>query len=168
MELIQMELKDKTYKKREIPHSHVYHALLPIIFAVVWVSDSKILKLSIFLNEIIPFFVRAALFAVFLGIAIILMGLSHRALFNNGPPDTLITDGIFAHTRNPMYLGILCIYIAFIALSISLISVALFIVVVYAYTKMVNYEENVLEKLFNEDYKEYRGRVPKWIPNFWM
>lgn len=163
-----MESKDKTYKKREIPHSHLYHALLPIIFIVVGVLDSRILKLSIFLNEIIPFVVRAALFTVFVSIAIILMGLSHRALFNNGPPNTLITDGIFSHTRNPMYLGILFIYIAFIALSISLISAAFFIVVFYAYTKMVDYEENVLERLFNEDYKEYRGRVPKWIPNFWV
>ena len=160
-----MESKDKDYKKREMPHSHLYHALLPIIFMIVWVLDSRILKLSV-LDEIVPFIVRAALFAVFLGIAIILMGLSHKALFNNGPPETLITGGIFSHTRNPMYLGILFIYIAFIALSISLISVALFILVFYVYTKMIDYEEDVLEKMFNEDYKEYKKRVPKLILKF--
>ena len=160
-----MALKDKDYKKREMPHSHLYHALLPIIFMIVWVLDSRILKLSV-LDEIVPFIVRAALFAVFLGIAIILMGLSHKALFNNGPPETLITGGIFSHTRNPMYLGILFIYIAFIALSISLISVALFILVFYVYTKMIDYEEDVLEKMFNEDYKEYKKRVPKLILKF--
>lgn len=158
-----MELTDN-HKKREMPHSHVYQALLPIIFLIVWVLDSN-LKVTIFLNDIIPFMVRAALFVVVLGIAFLLMGLSHRAIFNNGPSTTLITGGIFSHTRNPMYLGILFIYIAFIALSISLICVALFLLVVYTYTKMVDYEENILEELF-KDYKEYKERVPKWIPHF--
>lgn len=119
------------------------------------------------MDEIIPFIVRAAFFAVFLSIAIILMRLSHRALFNNGSSDVLKTDGILSHTRNPMYLGILFIYIALIALSVSLISIALFIVIVYVYTKMVNYEENILEEMFNEEYKKYKEQIPKWIPTFW-
>ena len=159
-----MERKDEG-KNREIPHSHLYHALLPIVFTIVWILDSLILKLSIFLNDVIPFIVRAALFAVFLGTALLLIGLSHKALFNNGPSTTLVTEGIFSHTRNPMYLGILFIYIAFIALSISLISVALFLLILYVYTKMVNYEENILEEIFR-DYREYKKRVPKWVPHF--
>ena len=158
-----MESKDN-YKNREMPHSHVYQALLPIIFMIVWILDSK-LKVTIFLNDVIPFSVRAVLFAVFLGIAFLLMGLSHRAIFNNGPSTTLITGGIFSHTRNPMYLGILFIYSAFIALSISLICAALFLLVIYSYTKMVDYEEDILEEMF-KDYKEYKERVPKWIPHF--
>jgi protein-S-isoprenylcysteine O-methyltransferase Ste14 len=30
---------------------------------------------------------------------------------------------------------------------------------------MVNYEEKILEDLFGEDYREYKKKVPKWIPN---
>ena len=161
-----MDLKDKNSEKREIPHSHLYHALLPIIFVIVWVLDSQILELSTFLSGIVPFIVRAALFTVFLGTAITLMVLSHKALFNGGPPDALLTGGIFSYTRNPMYLGILFIYIAFIFLSISLISAVLFVFVFYVYTKMVNYEEDILEELFDKEYKEYKERVPKWIPHF--
>ncbi|MGD2247149.1 MAG: methyltransferase [Candidatus Methanofastidiosia archaeon] len=155
-----MELKDK--ENREMPHSHVYHAVLPIIFMIVWILDTQILQVSIFLNDIVPSMVRAVLFAVFLGLALLLMGLSHKALFNGGPSPVLITDGIFSHTRNPMYLGILFIYIAFISLSISLISLILFILVFYVYGKMVDYEESILEEIF-EDYKEYKKQVPKWI-----
>ena len=163
--VVHMEPEDNL-KEREMPHAHLYHALLPVIFMIVWVLDTRILVLSTFLDEIIPFSVRVTFFAVFLCIAFILMGLSHRTLFGNGPPTTLKTDGILAHTRNPMYLGILCMYVAFITLSVSLISVALFIVVVYVYTKMVNYEENILEEMFNEEFKEYKQTVPKWIPRF--
>lgn len=163
--VVHMESEDNL-KEREMPHTHLYHALLPVIFVIVWVLDTRILKLSTFLDEIIPFSVRAAFFAVFSCIAIILMGLSHRTLFDNGPPTTLKTDGILAYTRNPMYLGILCMYVAFITLSVSLISVVLFIVVVYVYMKMVNYEENILEEMFNEEYEKYKQNVPKWIPLF--
>jgi len=30
---------------------------------------------------------------------------------------------------------------------------------------MVNFEENILEAKFGEEYKEYQKNVPKWIPN---
>jgi protein-S-isoprenylcysteine O-methyltransferase Ste14 len=64
-----------------------------------------------------------------------------------------------------MYLGVLFIYTACIALSISLLSLCLFVLIWYVYAKMVDYEEKVLEEIFNEDFKEYKGRVPKWIPH---
>ena len=93
------------------------------------------------------------------------MRLSHRTLFNNNKPsNTLITEGILERVRHPLYLGILLIYVAFLCLSISLICVGLFIVVLIIYNKMANYEENVLEKLFGNDYLDYKKKVPKWIP----
>jgi protein-S-isoprenylcysteine O-methyltransferase Ste14 len=30
---------------------------------------------------------------------------------------------------------------------------------------MVNFEENLLEKMFGEQYLRYKKKVPKWIPN---
>jgi protein-S-isoprenylcysteine O-methyltransferase Ste14 len=64
-----------------------------------------------------------------------------------------------------MYFGILLIYIAFLFLSISLIGIGLFVIVFLVYNWMVNYEEELLENMFGEDYKEYKTKVPKWIPN---
>ena len=32
------------------------------------------------------------------------------------------------------------------------------------YEKMVNFEEDILEEMFGEDYIEYKKKVPKWIP----
>ncbi|MFX1495159.1 MAG: methyltransferase family protein, partial [Promethearchaeota archaeon] len=113
-----------------------------------------------------PLIIRLPLFIIILIIAIIFILISHRVLFHSHqPPNSLITTGIMSYVRNPMYFGILLIYIAFIALSISLISIAIFFLVFLAYNKMVNFEESILEEKFSEQYIEYKNKVPKWIPH---
>ncbi len=92
--------------------------------------------------------------------------LSHRTLFRtHQPPDKLITKGILRYVRNPMYLGILLIYLAVLILSVSLIGIGIFIIIFLVYNWMVNYEEKLLEDMFGEEYKKYKTKVPKWIPN---
>ena len=160
-----MNIKRHDGHEREIPNAHLFHAVLPIVFFIVWFLDSNIFHISTFLNSFIPFIIRLILFIVIFAIAIIFILLSHRALFkSHQPPDTLITSGILSYIRNPMYFGILLIYIAFILLSVSLISVALFIVVFLIYNWMVNFEESILENLFGEEFLKYKKKVGKWIP----
>ncbi|TFG23628.1 MAG: isoprenylcysteine carboxylmethyltransferase family protein [Promethearchaeota archaeon] len=160
-----MNEKDNTHDSREIPHSHLLQTLLPIIFIVIWILDSWILLLSVWLNEFVPSILRLILFITVLGLALIILFLSHKTLFeHNEPSDTLITSGILSRVRNPLYLGILLIYVAVLLLSISIISIILFIIILFVYNKMVNYEEKKLEKMFGNEYLEYKKKVPKWIP----
>ena len=63
-----------------------------------------------------------------------------------------------------MYLGVLLIYLAFIFLSISLISILIWIVIIVIYNRLATFEEKQLEELFKEKYLEYKNKVPKWIP----
>jgi len=161
-----MHVKRHEGHEREFPHSHIYHALLPIIFMAIWFLDSQIFHITTILNEFIPLIVRLPLFIIILIIAITFILVSHRVLFHSHqPPDSLITTGIMSYVRNPMYFGILLIYIAFIAFSISLISIVLFFLVFVVYDKMVNFEESILEQKFGDQYIEYKNKVPKWIPN---
>ena len=161
-----MKVKRHEGHEREIPNAHVYHALLPIIFITVWFLDSQIFQLSTILNYYITLFIRFPLFVIILIIAFTFILVSHRILFrSHQPPDTLITSGILSYVRNPMYFGILLIYIAFIAFSISLISIVLFFLLFLMYNKMVNFEESILEHKFGDQYLEYKKKVPKWIPN---
>lgn len=91
--------------------------------------------------------------------------LSHQALFkNHQPPNSVIKTSILGYTRNPMYFGIILIYVAFICLSISLISVGIFVLVFLVYNKMVNFEEKLLENMFGNEYLDYKSKVPKWFP----
>jgi len=157
-------ISDK-HKGREVKHSHLIQATLPIIFIIIWILDTQIFSFSNILDVFIPFIARLAIFIIVLALALVLMKISQDALFKgNEPSDTLIVKGILNRVRNPLYLGILFIYVSLIFLSISLICVALFIIVVLIYNKMVNYEEKVLEELFGDDYLVYKKRVRKWIP----
>jgi len=149
----------------EAPHSHLIQALSPAIFTIVWILDSLVFKFSIVLNDFVFWVVRLILFIVVIVVAFALIRISHSILFRRPEnKDELIAEGILAHVRNPMYLGVLLIYLAFIFLSISLISIALWIVIIVIYDKLATFEEKQLEKLFGEKYLKYKKKVPKWIP----
>jgi protein-S-isoprenylcysteine O-methyltransferase Ste14 len=160
-----MTSKDNEKIQRESKYSHLIQLSLPISFIIIWILDSFVFLISTVLNSVVPLLIRIILFAIVLVLAFFLLKLSHDALFShNEPSDSLITSGILGHVRNPLYLGVLLIYVAFICLSISLISIVFFIFVALIYNSLVNYEEKVLEELFGEDWLTYKKQVPKWIP----
>jgi protein-S-isoprenylcysteine O-methyltransferase Ste14 len=76
----------------------------------------------------------------------------------------LVTYGIFAWVRNPLYIGNFLIWIGFVTISGVLwflpIAVLLFAV---EYELIVRYEEGVLESIFGRDYLEYKNETPRWI-----
>ena len=142
--------------ERELPHAHLYHILLPAIFWVIWFLDFQFFKISTFLNNYVQLLIRLALFMIIFITALVFIMKSHKLLFrSHEPPDHLIISGIFRYVRNPMYFGILLIYISLICLSISLISIGVFIIVFLVYNWMVNYEESILEARYEQEYRDY-------------
>tara|TARA_B100000963_G_scaffold357771_1_gene380756 strand:- start:274 stop:717 length:444 start_codon:yes stop_codon:yes gene_type:complete len=76
----------------------------------------------------------------------------------------LITSGIFSFTRNPMYLGLSSIQVAFgiyLGAFISIVLIPAF--VIYITQKQILYEEKILEKEFGNSYIEYSKNVRRWI-----
>jgi protein-S-isoprenylcysteine O-methyltransferase Ste14 len=77
----------------------------------------------------------------------------------------LVTYGVFAWMRNPLYVGNFLIWTGFAIGSGVLwflpIAVALFAL---EYSFIVRYEEGVLESIFGSEYVEYKRRTPRWIP----
>ncbi|MHA1745195.1 MAG: methyltransferase family protein, partial [Promethearchaeota archaeon] len=117
------KLEELTHHEREAPHSHLIQGLSPILFTLILSLDGWVLHWTTQLNDIVPLIVRGILCVVFLSLAVYLMNSSHKILFrDHKPSDTLITEGILKRVRNPMYLGIMCIYLAFFFLSMSLIA----------------------------------------------
>ena len=77
----------------------------------------------------------------------------------------LVTYGIFAWMRNPLYVGNFLIWIGFTVVSgvLWFIPVAIVIFAI-EYTLIVRYEEGVLESTFGEQYLAYKQRTPRWFP----
>ena len=101
--------------------------------------------------------------AVFLG-GTLVFGMGWRDLgvlrFGIEPPDTLVTTGIYATIRNPIYLGlkILLVGIAMIGRSLlGAILTVIFLVPLHRYR--AQREEQALQKKFGERYLEYRKQT---------
>src|SRR4051812_27437886 len=77
----------------------------------------------------------------------------------------LVTYGIFAWVRNPLYIGNFLIWMGFAVISgvLWFIPVAAVIFAI-EYTLIVRYEEGVLETIFGQEYLAYKQRTPRWFP----
>ncbi|MGH7668691.1 MAG: methyltransferase family protein [Gemmatimonadaceae bacterium] len=77
----------------------------------------------------------------------------------------LVTYGIFAWARNPLYIGNFLIWMGFVVISgvywFLPVAVVLFAI---EYTLIVRYEEGVLESIFGDEYLAYQRATPRWIP----
>ena len=76
----------------------------------------------------------------------------------------LVTDGPFAFSRNPIYLGaIVGLFGIFVVLG-SLSPLAVIPPFVYIIrTRFIAVEERMLEAAFGEAYRDYKTRVRRWI-----
>ncbi len=118
---------------------------------------------------------RSWLFWVLLLSGIFIMGSGIAAIFKHKTvihPDraslpkatTLVTTGIFRFSRNPIYLGMLIILIAwFVRLGnwIALSGTVFFVAFITQY--QIKPEEVVLQQLFGEAYARYKSRTRRWI-----
>ena len=80
------------------------------------------------------------------------------------PPKRLVTTGIYAWTRNPMYLGHI-IFLLGLTLSIRSLLAALITVAtaIWFQLRVLGDEEKLAERL-GEPYRNYRAAVKRWIP----
>jgi protein-S-isoprenylcysteine O-methyltransferase Ste14 len=80
------------------------------------------------------------------------------------PTQRLVTSGIYRITRNPMYIGFTLWYLAVTCWFNSLWPlVVLPVVVIVMHFGVILREERYLEGKFGEEYREYRGRVRRWV-----
>jgi len=80
------------------------------------------------------------------------------------PSTALVVSGPYRLTRNPMYLGLLCVYIAaalWFGLVWALILVPLVVLAVQRLA--IAKEERYLEQKFGDAYRQYRAHVRRWI-----
>ncbi|MBN2450313.1 MAG: hypothetical protein JXR77_07985 [Lentisphaeria bacterium] len=87
-----------------------------------------------------------------------------RELFRPREESRLITGGIYAHTRNPLYLAGTLLLLGCFLLSRFMplgFLTALFLV---HFLGVAKWEERELRRRFGEEYEAYRSRVPFFLP----
>jgi len=156
-------------------------------------SDSKMVKIGSFFfhirNYLFPFFYlilflpSPKIFNSFytpliIGLIILFCGLLIRQLTigfvninragknRHVHAEVLHTDGLFSHSRNPLYLGNVLEILGLAILSNSLLFLLImFPFFVFIYQSIIIAEEDFLNKKFGSEYLEYKEHVPRWLPN---
>lgn len=97
-----------------------------------------------------------------IGLVYITRGGQNRQVWANA----LVETGMFAHSRNPLYLANLLL---FLGLAIVHNGWAMYLIVVpffvFAYVCIIAAEEHYLHGRFEHVYAEYCRRVPRWLPS---
>lgn len=112
-----------------------------------------------------------AVFLGALGVAVAVGGVMsfRRAKTTVNPlkPETsvaLVSNGVYAFTRNPMYLGMASVLFAWAAYLSSMWSfVGPLLFAVYITRFQIVPEERALERLFGAPFAEYKKRVRRWL-----
>lgn len=96
-----------------------------------------------------------------IGLVYIIRGGKNRRIYAEG----LVTDGLFSHSRNPMYVGNVTMIIGMSILSNSLFAVPVMIpLFIFIYQAIIAAEENFLRKKFGAAFDAYCEEVNRWFP----
>jgi len=143
----------------------------PVVLVLLGIAACGAVRLLPALSFELPFHTFAAIVLAFLGLALnILPKLAfQRARTTVNPLEpalttSLVTSGIYRHTRNPMYLGHSVILLGW-ALHLhnvaALLAVPAFLVYITRF--QVQPEERLLSARFPDAYAALRRRAPRWL-----
>jgi protein-S-isoprenylcysteine O-methyltransferase Ste14 len=107
-------------------------------------------------------FLIAASFFIFMSIGQFIR--TKNTVMTIRPANTLQTTGIYTITRNPMYQGLVFVYIGLTCIAgnwWNLILLPLLLFVVQQY--VIRREESYLTREFGSIYSEYKARVRRWL-----
>lgn len=103
---------------------------------------------------------------VLIGGGFLLISVAWRVLYDAQSRDALATTGPYARLRHPQYAGFILIILGFLLQWPTLLTLAMFPVLVWMYLRLARDEEREALAAFGNDYERYMARVPGFIPWF--
>lgn len=141
------------------------------LFVILLVINHQIANELIAFQLLLPFhnivFSLSILLAGFVGLAGVYEFKKAKTTVNPVQVEkasTVVDSGVFAYTRNPMYLGLLLLLLGFAYWQQNILALMVsFLFVPYMNRFQIIPEERALEKLFGVEYLEYQLKVRRWI-----
>lgn len=96
----------------------------------------------------------------------ILLASAWRVLYQAQVRHRLATTGPYARMRHPQYAAFVLIMLGFLLQWPTLITLAMFPVLVWVYARLAKSEEREMAAEFDGEYERYRNRTPAFIPAF--
>lgn len=142
---------------------HYRNYLFPLALPLVLIPGPRIFESSLTaaLLGLLIGLLGQSIRAVTIGLVYIIRGGRNRRVY----AEDLVTDGIYAHSRNPMYVGNLSIIAAVAITSNSWGCVAVVVpMFAFFYLAITCAEEDYLGRKFGPGYRDYVAAVPRFLP----
>ncbi len=97
-------------------------------------------------------------------VAVVIWFLAYREIRLLRPVDSLVMSGIYAHTRNPVYLSAIIAVIGGALYSRRLLALVWVLASFLILHWMAKQEERELERAYGEVYRKYKASVPLLVP----
>jgi protein-S-isoprenylcysteine O-methyltransferase Ste14 len=103
---------------------------------------------------------------VLIGGGFVLIAAAWRVLFDAQQRHILAITGPYSHIRHPQYVGFILVMLGFLVQWPTLLTLAMFPVLVWMYVRLARREERDVRAEFGEAYDRYAATTPTWLPRF--
>ena len=101
---------------------------------------------------------------ILIGYGFILLANSWQVLYKAQCNHTLATTGPYARIRHPQYMGFILIMLGFLFQWPTILTLAMFPILVWMYTRLAKTEEVDAKREFGETWNSYTQQTPAFIP----
>ena len=102
----------------------------------------------------------------FIGGGFILISVAWKALYEAQQTRSLATTGPYSYVRHPQYVGFVLVMFGFLLQWPTILTLAMFPVLVGMYVHLAHQEERDARADFGDAYDRYVARTPGWFPQF--
>jgi protein-S-isoprenylcysteine O-methyltransferase Ste14 len=100
----------------------------------------------------------------FIGGGFIAISAGWKVLYEAQRRNALATTGIYSYVRHPQYIGFVLVMFGFLLQWPTLLTLAMFPVLVFMYVRLARTEEREAMAEFGDQYRAYMQRVPAFLP----
>jgi protein-S-isoprenylcysteine O-methyltransferase Ste14 len=101
---------------------------------------------------------------IFIGGGFILISAGWKVLYDAQRQHKLATSGIYSYVRHPQYDGFIVVMFGFLLQWPTLLTLAMFPVLVFMYVRLARAEEHEALAEFGQEYERYMHEVPGFVP----
>ena len=99
-----------------------------------------------------------------IGGGFLLIAAAWRVLYAAQSRRALATTGPYARFRHPQYVGFILVMLGFLVQWPTLLTLAMFPILVFMYVRLARHEEHEAMAEFGDAYRRYMARVPGFLP----
>ena len=94
----------------------------------------------------------------------ILLSSAWSVLYRAQKAHTMAVSGIYQKIRHPQYIGFVLIMFGFLLQWPTIVTLVMFPILVFMYTRLAKIEEKEMVKTFGKEYETYAQKTPAFIP----